>query len=195
MRFKYGLTNGEVENWKDKTMLYPRDPVPAFEADLLAGGIWRLSEQTPKNFTMIVVYRSYRCPLCKAHLMALNESISALENLGIETFVVSAGTRDQAQKAKDEWGLANLSIGYGLDLAMGHKWGLYISERWEEKGGKPELFFEPGLFLIRGDDKTLYYTSIQNMPFGRPRWEEFVSVMKNILEADYPARGHVKLVE
>ncbi|MDM8010875.1 MAG: redoxin domain-containing protein [Parasphingorhabdus sp.] len=176
-------------------MLYPRDPVPNFETEMLDGGRWRLSEQSPRNFVMIVVYRGYQCPLCKAHLTGLNEHIDTLESLGIETFVVSAESKEQVEKARSEWGLTKLSMGYGLDPTMGHKWGLYISERFKEGKGESEaeLFFEPGLFLIRGDDQTLYYTSIQNMPFGRPDWNEFIRLMGHIVGTDYPARGHVKL--
>ena len=176
-------------------MLYPRDPVPEFAAKMLDGGTWRLSEQRPRNLVMIVVYRGYQCPLCKLHLTGLNTHIDTLEDLGIQTFVVSAESREQVEMARLEWGLTKLSMGYGLAPKMGHNWGLYISERWTEGATEAELFFEPGLFLIRGDDQTLYYTSIQNMPFGRPDWGEFVRLMGHIVGTDYPARGHVKLVD
>lgn len=176
-------------------MLYPRDPVPAFEARMLDGGTWRLSEQSPGTFVMIVVYRGYQCPMCKLHLTGLNKRIDALENMGIDTFVVSAESREQVEKARLEWDLGKLSMGYGLNPRMGHKWGLYVSERWVEGSTNAELFFEPGLFLIRGDDQTLFYTSIQNMPFGRPDWDEFIRVVGRIVGTDYPARGHVKLVD
>lgn len=175
-------------------MLYPRDPVPHFEAKMLDGGTWRLSEQSARNFVMIVVYRGFQCPLCKAHLTGLNQHIDALEDLGIETFVVSAERKEQVEKARLEWGLTRLSMGYGLEPVIGHEWGLYISERLNEDGSESELFFEPGLFLVRSDDQTLYYTSIQNMPFGRPDWNEFIRLMGHIAETDYPARGHIKLL-
>ncbi|MFN3472581.1 MAG: redoxin domain-containing protein [Blastomonas sp.] len=174
-------------------MLYPRDPVPPFQAQMLEGGTWKLSEQRPENFVMIVVYRGYQCPLCKLHLTSLNDHIDTLERLGIEAFVVSAERREQVERARHDWGLTKLSMGYGLDPVMGHQWGLYVSQRVAEGGTEAELFFEPGLFLIRGDDQTLYYTSIQNMPFGRPDWTEFTRLMGHIAGTDHLARGNVKL--
>ncbi len=171
-------------------MLYPRDPVPPFEAPSLDGGLWRLADQEPENFTMIVVYRSLHCVACKAYLKALNEQVSGFDAIGVEAFVVSADSRERAIQAKEEWDLHNLKMGYGLDLRMGHSWGLYISDRRND--AEPELFFEPGLFIIKRDG-TLFYRSVQNLAFGRPEWGEVLMALNRFLELDIPARGQVKL--
>ncbi len=171
-------------------MLYPRDPVPPFRSELVNGGSWDLAERTPTNFAMIVVYRSFHCPICKLHLTALNERAPELESLGLDILVTSADTRERAERAREEWGLTRLTIGHSLDFAMGHSWGLYISDKRSE--AEPALFFEPGLFLVK-PDLTLFYTSIQNMPFGRPEWGQLIMALNRILELDIPARGQVKL--
>ena len=189
-------------------MLYPRGPVPAFEARMLDNDRkWSLAERTPETFNLIIVYRGHHCRACKAYLTALNEKVKSLQDLGIETFVVSAESRDRVQRAKDDWGLSNLVMGYGLDLAMGHAWGLYISDisdiaKFQDISGfqddgdsGPFRHFEPGLFVVRGDDKTLFYASIQNMPFGRPDLDQLIMGLTIFLERGIEARGNVRLPE
>ncbi len=37
--------------------LIPRQPVPALEVETVGGGTWRLADQSPENFTLVVFYR------------------------------------------------------------------------------------------------------------------------------------------
>lgn len=55
---------------------------------------------------------------------------------------------------------------------------------------EPALFSEPGLFLIR-PDLTLFFSSIQTMPFVRPRAEDVLAAIDFIKKNDYPPRGDV----
>ena len=50
------------------------------------------------------------------------------------------------------------------------------------------LFSEPGVFLVR-PDQTLYYASVQTMPFVRPVFKEMVQALDFVIANDYPARG------
>ena len=84
-----------------------------------------------------------------------------------------------------------LRIGYGLKLPEARKWGLYISaSRGESSIGivEPPLFSEPGVFLLR-PDQSIYYISVQSMPFVRPNFQEVVQALDFIISTDYPARG------
>lgn len=173
-------------------MLYPREQTPPFEADLYSGGRWRLSEQSPRNFTMIVVYRGVHCPICKSYVTALNEQVAEFEALGVAPFIVSSDSRERAERATAEWDISQLPLGYGLDFKMGASWGLYISDKLRE--AEPPQFFEPGMFLIR-PDQTLFYTSVQNMPFGRPEFGQLLAALNRVLEMNIPARGQIKLTE
>lgn len=65
-------------------------------------------------------------------------------------------------------------------------WGLFVSRGVSE--GEPELFNEPGLFLIAAD-ATVYYESILSMPVGRPRLDDLLGGIDFWTENDYPARG------
>jgi hypothetical protein len=53
---------------------------------------------------------------------------------------------------------------------------------------EPQIFSEPGIFLIK-PDKTIYYLSVQSMPFVRPNFGEMVQALDYIIKNDYPARG------
>ena len=53
---------------------------------------------------------------------------------------------------------------------------------------EPALFSEPGVFLVRADG-TLYFASVQTMPFVRPHFKEMVGALDFVKAKDYPARG------
>ncbi len=53
---------------------------------------------------------------------------------------------------------------------------------------EPPLFSEPGVFLLT-PDQSIYYISVQSMPFVRPNFQEMVQALDFIISTDYPARG------
>ncbi len=171
--------------------LTPRQSTPDLAVELVGGGTWRLSEQTPENFTLIVAYRGLHCPICRPYLSELNRSLEEFEKRGVTVAAVSSDTRERAEQTKEEWGLSDLAVGYGMTIDTAREWGLYIStSRGKTSTGvlEPELFSEPGLFLVRPDG-TLYAASYQTMPFARPHFKELLGALDFIISKDYPARG------
>ncbi len=67
-------------------------------------------------------------------------------------------------------------------------WGLFISKGIGED--EPELFSEPGLFVVRPDG-SIYYVAVTSMTFGRPRMSEMLKALEMKIEQDAPARGSV----
>lgn len=57
--------------------------------------------------------------------------------------------------------------------------------------GEPSLFSEPGVFLIR-PDQSVYWLSVQSMPFARPNFAEMVQALDFVIKNDYPARGRIR---
>lgn len=47
---------------------------------------------------------------------------------------------------------------------------------------------EPGVFLIK-PDRTVYWLSVQSMPFARPNFSEMAQALDFVIKNDYPARG------
>lgn len=175
------------------TPLMPRQPVPALDVETVGGGRWRLADQTPQNFTMVVVYRGLHCPICKGYLGDLNSKAADFAERGVNVLVVSSDSAERAAEAKTGWGLDQLTIGYGLSLDKGREWGLYISSsRGKTSIGvvEPDLFVEPGLFLIRPDG-TLYFATVQTMPFARPAFKDILTALDFVIKINYPARGEV----
>lgn len=166
--------------------LKPRAPVPPLEVPTLDSGIWRLSEQKPKNFNMIVFYRGLHCPLCKMYLRDLDRKIDDFFKQGVNVIAISSDSKEKAQQSQREWGLSHLKIGYGLPISKAREWGLYVSRGIKE--GEPKEFAEPGLFLVR-PDWTLYAASVNTMPFARPSFGEILGALDFIIKNDYPARG------
>jgi peroxiredoxin len=175
------------------TPLIPRRSVPALRLPLAGGGIFDLAGETPQHFTLIVFYRGLHCPICKAQLRDLEAKLGEFEKRGVGVIAISSDSKDRAEKAKTDWRLANLRIGYGLDLSPARAWGLYISSgRGMTSAGveEPPLFSEPALYLVRADG-TLYFGSVQTMPFARPHFADILSAIDYVVAKNYPARGEV----
>ena len=84
-----------------------------------------------------------------------------------------------------------MRFGFGLSLTKAREWGLYIStSRGKTSIGieEPALFSEPGLFLVT-PEQTLFYASVQTMPFVRPHFSELLAALDFVIAHDYPARG------
>ena len=96
-----------------------------------------------------------------------------------------ADTEERAQKSKEEWGLDNLSIAYGLSEEAARAWGLHITESIKEV--EPQTFSEPALFWVLADKK-IYLMDVASMPFARPDLELLLAKVPAIT-AGYPARG------
>ncbi len=175
------------------TPLFPRQQVPALSVDTVGGGSWSLADAKPENFTLIVVYRGLHCPICGKYLKDLDDKLADFAKRGVNVIVLSSDTQDRAETAREKWALENLDLGYGLSLEQAREWGLYISSSngvtssgFEE----PALFSEPGLFLVRPDG-TLYFGTVQTMPFARPAFAEILGALDFVIAKNYPARGEV----
>ena len=173
--------------------LMPRRKVPSLEVATVGGGMWDLASSTPEHFTLVVFYRGLHCPICATYLGDLEKKLGEFEKRGVDVVVISSDTEERAEEAKKAWGLDNLTVGYGLTLDKAREWGLYISSsRGKTSTGvlEPDLFSEPALYLVRPDG-TLYFGSVQTMPFARPNFREVLGALDFVIAKDYPARGEV----
>lgn len=173
--------------------LIPRQPVPALELPLVGGGTWSLAEQKPENFTMVVFFRGLHCPICSRYLGDLNRKADKFAALGVNILVASSDDEDRATRSKADWGLDAIDVAYGVSLEKAREWGLFVStSKGETSVGivEPDMFIEPALYLMRPDG-TLYFGTVQTMPFARPSFAEILGAITKVLEVDYPARGEV----
>ncbi|MEM1044234.1 MAG: peroxiredoxin-like family protein [Bacteroidota bacterium] len=168
----------------------PRHPAPDLSFPLLDGGAWSLAGRSPRHFTLVVVYRGLHCPICKRYLETLTDLQGGYAERGVEVVAVSMDAEARARKARMDWSIESLPLGYGLEAATARAWGLYFSRAI--KDGEPDLFAEPGLFLVRPDG-TLYYAAISSAPFGRPHLPTFLKSLDFIIGEDYLARGEVEV--
>lgn len=175
------------------TPLVPRQQVPDLTVTTTTGERWTLSEQSPENFTMVVVYRGLHCPICQRYLADLQRHLDDLTKQGVEVIVISTDNEERTRQAQTEWKLENLTMGFGFSLDDARSWGLYISSGLGVNStglAEPALFGEPGLFLIRPDGN-LYFGTVQTMPFARPHFSDIAGAIKYVNSKDYPARGEI----
>lgn len=171
--------------------LLPRQPVPSLSVPTLAGETWSIETATPQRFSLIVFYRGLHCPICATYVAELDKVAPDLAARGVETITISSDTEERAREAQVKWGLQHISIGHSLTIGVARSWGLYISSsRGKTSAGveEPTLFSEPGVFLVR-PDRTLYWASVQSMPFARPHFREILAAVDFVIAKDYPARG------
>ncbi len=172
-------------------MLIPRQECPALAVETLNHGRFDLGSDGAERFTLVVFYRGQHCPICGAYLKELERLTPEFAARGTKTIAISSDPRDRAEGMAEKVGGSNLRYGYGLPLSVARDWGLAIStSRGVTSVGieEPALFAEPGVFLVR-PDRTLYFASVQTMPFVRPHFSEMVKTLDFVIEKDYPARG------
>ncbi len=166
----------------------PKHPAPDLSFPLLSGDQWTLREQHPDQFTLVVFYRGLHCPICKKYLQQLEELLPEFNDRGGKVVAVSMDSDKRARLSRQKWELSELELGYSLNEEAAKNWGLYLSEA--VKDGEPDLFSEPGVFLVKADN-TVYYAAITSNPWGRPYLPSFVKAVDYIINNDYPARGEV----
>lgn len=164
----------------------PAQPAPDLEVPLVGGETWRLADQRPDAFTMVVFYRGLHCPRCRSYLSELQERHHEFRRQGVKIVAISGDSADSATKAKKDWGLEDLAVGYSQSVDSMREWGLFVSERI--KDSEPDNFGEPGLFLI-APDGSVYYEAVNSMPWGRPKLEEVRNGIDFVRKHDYPPRG------
>jgi peroxiredoxin len=123
--------------------------------------------------------------------LELERLVPEFESRGVQVLAVSADTRERAEQMAAKIKARAVRLGYGLSLRSARQWGLYISSsRGKTSIGieEPDLFSEPGLFLVRPDG-TLYYGAVQTMPFARPQFQDIVIAVDFAITREYPARG------
>jgi peroxiredoxin len=177
----------------DITSLVPRQPVPPLAVQLVGGGRFDIATEKPERFAFIVFYRGLHCPICRTQMGDLEARLPEFAKRGTSVVAVSSDNAERAGRAKREWKLPNLRIGYGLDLRIARTWGLYISTgRGMTSTGveEPPLFSEPGVFLVQ-PDRTLYFAGVQTMPFARPHFADILAALDFVIAKNYPARGEV----
>lgn len=171
--------------------LMPRQPVPALAVKTLSGRNLSLGDTPPAHFTLLVFYRGYHCPICRTYLSELNRLADDFAGKGVAVWALSSDTAARARQAAEEWHLGRLDLGHSLSPETARRWGLYISTgRGLTSTGveEPPQFSEPGVFLVR-PDRTLYWSSIQTMPFARPHFADMLGAIDFVLAKNYPARG------
>jgi peroxiredoxin len=168
-------------------MIKPATSVPDLKLELTIGAQYDLAKQHPDNFTLVVFYRGKHCPMCRRQLEELGERLDDFTGHGINVVAVSMDDRERAMVVDGEWKTGDVPLAYGMSEEKAREWGLYISEGRDDTD-EPEMFCEPGLFLVRPDG-TLHFASVQNAPFARPQLGDLLEGIEFVLEKDYPVRG------
>ena len=172
-------------------MLMPREKTPDLKLPILGGGEFNLTTDGSERGTVVCFFRGLHCPLCATYLQELERLTPDFAERGVKTVAVSSDGEDRTQQMAHKVGTSALRMAYDLPLAKAREWGLYIStSRGKTSIGieEPALFSEPGLFLVN-PDQTLYYMSVQTMPFVRPHFKELLGAVDFAIDKSYPARG------
>ena len=172
-------------------MLVPRQKTPNLQLPTLDDGDFDLSRETSERGTVICFYRGLHCPIFATYQSEFQKRVADFAERGVGTIAVSSDGEDRAREMAKKIGADTLRFGYDLSLTKAREWGLYIStSRGKTSIGieEPALFSEPGLFMVT-PEQSLYYGSVQTMPFVRPHFSELVGALDFAIKNSYPARG------
>lgn len=172
-------------------MLIPRQKTPNLAVPTVNHGAFDLSQEASQRGVVVCFYRGLHCPICATYLRELERLSPDFAERGVTTIAISSDGEERARDMAVRVGADALRIGYDLPLKKAREWGLYIStSRGKTSIGieEPALFSEPGLFMVT-PEQTLYYGSVQTMPFVRPHFSELIKAIDFAIEKDYPARG------
>lgn len=171
--------------------LLPRHPVPALNLALCNGGRYVLGAAPGERFDLLVFYRGLHCPICIKYLLELERLAPDFARRGVQLVAISSDGEERARQLAEKIGANGVQVAYGLSMRSARQWGLYISaSRGKKPTGiqEPELFSEPGVFLVRPDG-SLYYGAVQTMPFARPQFQDLLGAVDYAIDKDYPSRG------
>ena len=171
--------------------LMPRYPVPALNLPLTNGERFVLGAQPGEKFDLLVFYRGLHCPICAKYLLELERLAPEFASRGVQVVAISSDDEERGKAMAEKVKASGVKFAYGLSLRSAREWGLYVStSRGTTSIGieEPELFSEPGVFIVRPDG-TLYYGAVQTMPFARPHFDELLAALDFALGKNYPARG------
>lgn len=172
-------------------MLVPRQKTPDLSLPTLDHGDFDLATDGSQRGTVICFYRGLHCPICATYLTEFQKRVADFEERGVKTVAVTSDAEDRTREMADKIKADTLRFAYDLPLSKAREWGLYIStSRGKTSIGieEPALFSEPGLFMVT-PEQTLYYGSVQTMPFVRPHFSELVGALDFAIKNNYPARG------
>lgn len=172
-------------------MLIPRQKTPGLTLPTLDHGTFDLASENSERGTVICFYRGLHCPICANYLTELEKRVADFAERGVTCIAVSSDGEERTRQMAEKINAKGLRFAYDLPLSVAKDWGLYIStSRGKTSIGieEPALFSEPGLFMVT-PEQTLYYGSVQTMPFVRPHFSELVGALDFAIANNYPARG------
>jgi peroxiredoxin len=172
-------------------MLVPRQKTPSLTLPTLDHGFFDLWAESSERGTVICFYRGLHCPICATYLTEFQQRVADFAERGVGTIAISSDGEERARAMAEKIGADTLRFAFDLPLTKAREWGLYIStSRGKTSIGieEPALFSEPGLFMVT-PEKSLYYGSVQTMPFVRPHFSELVGALDFAIKNSYPARG------
>jgi peroxiredoxin len=172
-------------------MLIPRQKTPGLTLPTLDNGTFDLASESSERGTVICFYRGLHCPICANYLKELEKRVADFAERGVTCIAVSSDGEERTRQMAEKIAAKALRFAYDLPLSVARDWGLYIStSRGKTSIGieEPALFSEPGLFMVT-PEQTLYYGSVQTMPFVRPHFSELVGALDFAIANNYPARG------
>lgn len=134
----------------------------------------------------LFVIRGQHCPICKAYLEEIEKRRAAFSELGVHVAAVSADSESQTRLTAEAT-RPGYPLLYGMDEAMMHDLGVYVSEPRSPQE-TDHRFPEPALFVVNPDG-ALHLVDIANAPFLRPDLDRLVGGLRFVIEKRYPIRG------
>ena len=91
-------------------------------------GIFDLTKEKSRNFTMVVFFRGLHCPICINYLSELARLQSEFFDNGVNQIVISSDDKTRSEETASLIKADQIRYGYDLSIPVAREWGLYISK-------------------------------------------------------------------
>lgn len=166
--------------------LLPKTQAPDLNVQNLKGEDIQL--KGPQRFTLVVFFRGGHSDECGQMLRELSHLKPLFDQANVSCVAISADDRSSSQHFQKKWGLENLNIAAELKIDIARRWGLFITAGNAEDN-EPEVFCEPAVFAL-GATGEVFASSVCNMSFVRPRFEDWLVGLLNADEKKLKTRGN-----
>ena len=78
--------------------VFPRQAAPDLAIKTTDGATWTLADQSPENFSLVVMYRGLHCPICSRYLKDLDNKLGDFAETGVEAIALSSDGEDRADQ-------------------------------------------------------------------------------------------------
>jgi peroxiredoxin len=151
------------------------DKFPNLKLHMLDGSVIETGMELKNPWKVILFYRGFWCPFCKAQLKSFQSGLEKLSTEGIGVLAVSVDPLDKAMETKKETG-ATFPIAYGVHVK---DTAVSIGAFYDAAPGHTAPYLQSTGFVL-GPDGKVVVSVYSSSAIGRLAWQDVLGLVQYI---------------